>query len=343
MAKSKTENIEIIDVAEKNNAIKKKLEKDFGDVFLSPEFILNKKRLLIPVSPKLDIALNGGIPSGCCGIISGKSKSGKSSLALTILANAQKQGMRGYYLDVEHRLERKNLEGIPGLDLSEDKLQIITSTKGNILTAEKNLTIAETLLKNEEKIIMIIDSTSSLCSLKEYDAEMCAQTRNEGAKLLSQFTRKLSQIVPVQDSIVILIQHLIHNTSGYGPLLMEDGGVKIIYASDFKLRSKGFSKWEEDNRIIGQVINWEIAYSALGQPGANVEGYLRYGCGIDCIRESLEIGIDLGLINKSGAWYNTDYSKNPQKFQGLNNLWKHLNENIEDIKLLNQLIKENFQ
>lgn len=324
----------------------KTLEKEFGDVFIDPQFIIDKKRTVFPVSPKLDIALEGGIPSGCWGIISGLSKSGKSTLALNICAKAQKPeygSRKCYYLDVEHRLEKKNLLGIQGLELDQNKLCIIASTKDNILTAEKALTIAEKILKTESGIVLVIDSSSALCTAKEYDGDIAAEGRNSGPKLLAQFTRKLAQIVPVQDSLVIIIQHMIANTSGYGSPFLEDGGYKIVYQSDFKIRVQSFKRWDLDDKQIGQILNCHIIYSALGQPGAKVENYLRYGDGIDSCWENIELACDLGLINKSGSWFSLDFLDKPEKVQGQQKIWNFLKQNPDKELYLNNLIKESFK
>lgn len=326
--------------------IKKKLKKEYGDVFIDPSFIIDKQRTILSVSPKLDIGLNGGIPTGTWGIVSGKSKLGKSTLALSLCAEAQKKvngGRMCYYLDVEHRLEKKNIKGIPGLLYDEDHLQIVTSTKNNILTAEKYLTIAENLLKNEERIVLVLDSASALCTEKEYSAEMSATGRNEGPKLLAQFTRKLGNIVPVQDSLVIIIQHMIANTSGYGPSFMEDGGNKIIYQSDFKLRGIGFSKWEEDGKQIGQVNNWEIVYSALGQPNGKIESYLRFGSGIDKAWELIELACDLAIIEKGGSWFTLNFLDTPEKMQGQKKVWQFLKDHPKEMEKLSNLVKESFK
>ena len=332
-----------------NNLIsktRKTLEKDFGEVFVKAESILNKERTIIPVSPKMDIGLSGGIPMGCWGIFSGVSGIGKSSMALHIASKAQKPeygSRKCYYFDIEHRLEKKNLSGIQGLELTEDKLEIISSTKNNILTAEKALSIAEKLLKTEEGIVLVIDSSSALCTNKEYDGDIAATGRNEGPKLLAQFTRKLAGIVSVQDSLVIIIQHLIANTSGYGSPWLEDGGNKIVYQSDFKLRGVSFKKWEKDEEQIGQVNNWHVVKCALGQPNSKIESHLRYGYGIDELWESIELGCDIGLINKSGAWFELSYLDSPEKFQGQQNVWDHLSSNEYKRTLLETKIKEFFK
>ena len=343
MAKKKVREEDDEVISSGSTANRKKLEKDFGDIFIDPQSIIDKKRTVFPLSPKLDIALSGGIPSGCWGIISGLSGAGKSSLALSLCEKAQKEeygSRKCYYFDVEHRLEKKNLSGIPGLSFDKDKLEIISSTRGNILTAEKTLTIAERLLKDEPGIILVIDSSSSLCTAKEYDGDISAVGRNEGPKLLAQFTRKLNSVVAVQDSLVIIIQHLIANTSGYGSPWLEDGGNKIVYQSDFKLRGVSFKKWEEGEKQVGQSTNYHIIKSSLGQPGAKVESYIRYGYGIDNTWELIELACDVGLITKGGAWFNLDFLDEPIKLQGQQNVWDHLNNNPNELKLLDKKVKE---
>ncbi len=321
-------------------SIKKQIIKDFGQVFIDVKDILDKPKKIIGVSPRIDLGLNGGIPEGSWVIISGKEKIGKTTLTLTFCANAQKMGKKIYYLDIENRLKDINLKSIENLDTSEDKLQIIRSTQGNILTAEKVLKIAEDLLKSEPNIVLVLDSSSSLCSQSEYDGEITSSSRNTGPKLLAQFTRKLASVVPVQDSIVVVIQHVIANTSGYGPAFLEDGGNKIKYQSDVKIRSVSSSKWMDKEKQIGQEVKWDIIYSALGSPGASVQSFIRYGHGVDCIWEQIETAVEIGLIEKAGAWFTLSFLKEPVKLQGQNAVWNYLKENKKESDLLNSKIKE---
>lgn len=302
--------------------------------------IIGKPRKVISVSPRLDIALSGGVPEGIFGIISGKPKLGKSTLALNLAANAQKIGKKVYYFDIEARLQEKNLKGIEGLDLSPAKFQIFRSEQGSIYSAEEFLMKAEDLLKTEPNIVVILDSSSSLCSTAEQESDITSQFRNPGAKLLSTFTRKLASVVPVQNSVVLIIQHLIANTSGYGSPFLEDGGSKIIYQSDLKLRGKGFELWKDGEEVIGQIIKWDVVFSPLGPPGATVESYLRFGTGIDHYQENCDIGIDLGLIDKKGAWITLTYLPDTPKVQGQHKLREFMSANLDKYQILKDKIKE---
>jgi len=326
-----------------SEALEKILKKKYGDIFSNGHEIVSQPKKIIPVSPKLDIGLSGGIPEGSWVIISGKEKLGKSSLALQFCATCQTKefGARQcYYLDAEGRLGGKVLSGIEGLDKS--KLTVIKSKQGNILSSEKFLTIAEQLVKTEPNIVLVIDSASAMCCQSEMDSEEIKGTgRNNGPKLLAEFTRKLANVVPVQNSIVIIIQHMIANTSGYGPAFMEDGGNKIKYQADIKLRGRTFTKWEDSTKKqIGQIATWDIVYSALGAPGATVESYIRYGIGIDKIWELIDIAIDLDLIEKGGAWFTLSFTEEKIKLQGQAKVWQYLVDNPDICKGLDSKIKD---
>lgn len=332
MAKVKTKDSE--EVVEK----KKK-----NDMFFDINDILTKEKKIIPISPKLDLGLSGGFPSGTIGIISGPPKGGKTTTVLTICANAQKPengGKKIYYIDVECRIDAKTLQGIHGLDLSPNKFQIIRSKKDQIFNAEDFLEEAERLLKTEPNIMVVIDSTSSLCSLSEGTSEISSQFRSPTGKLLATFSRKIAGTVPAQDSIVVYITHVIANTSGYGSSWMADSGQKIQFACHIKLLLKGYTKWMDGENQIGQIIKYDVVYSALGAPGATVESYLRYGYGLDDVMEYIEMAIDCGIIEKGGAWFTLSYLDPAPKLQGQNKLRDHMINNPKDYTVLRNKIKE---
>lgn len=294
-------------------------------VIIDAAFLAEQERRIIPVTPSTDIALTGGIPEGSWVSLSGREKSGKTSLALHIAANAQKMGKFVYFFDIEHRLKPMHLRGIHNLDV--EKMKIIRSSKGNILSGEDFMTIALNILKDSDDCVLIIDSVSGLCSHKEISGDLSGQTRLLNSRIMASFCRQAAPIVVTQNSIVITIHHLIANTSGMGPTQMEDGGRKIKYQGDVMLRCKKVDKWVEDNKQIGQVVEWSVLWSALGPPGRTSRVYLRYGYGVDEIQEIADLGEDFGIISRSGAWYTVDGYEG--KYQGRAKLCVEMSKNQE--------------
>lgn len=308
-------------------ALKDDVKKDFGDnILLNANSVIDKKLLTIPVSPALDIVLNGGIPEGSFVILTGQPKCGKTTTSLDFCATAQKleyahgsfkDGREVYYLNIEGRLKKRDLEGIPGLNL--DKFNIIGSQEGKILHAEEYLQIAERIINEIPGSIVIIDSYSALCTEAEITSDMSKMQRADGAKLLAKFCRKVANVIPVNKNVVIGITHLMGNP-GYGTSeWKEKSGQAIAYQTDIKLKAKFFKKWNlsDDSPQIGQEVEWEVICSALGPPGGSITSYVRYGQGIDKQMELLTLAVDLGLINKGGAWYTISSVADKPKFQGL--------------------------
>lgn len=330
-------------MADISEQILKEITKDFGeDILVGAQSIVDKELDVIPFSPALDIALSGGIPTGSWVTVSGKPKTGKTSSCLCFAAKAQQAGMYVYYFDIEGRLKKKNLVGTSGLDYSTSKMRVIRSrpadeekgTPAKILTAQDHLSIAEKVLQTHPKCLLIMDSFSMLCDAKEMDGGVGTETRGGGAKLLAGFCRRMANVVPVQQSIVIGVLHIMANTSGYGSPTMEKSGNAIQYQLDTKLKVKGSKPWEAGGKIIGQVVTWEVTESALGPPGRVIESYLRYGTGIDDLFEAFTLASEVGLIEKSGAWYNLSFlgetvPEKQRRAQGTEKAYQLLKDNQE--------------
>lgn len=324
----------------------KLLKKSFGEVFMNPNEVISRKRTIIPTTPKLDIQLSGGVATGSGVLIAGKPKGGKSILALQICANAQKEeygGRHCYYLDAEGRLESKHLQGVQGLDM--DKITVVKSTEDKILSGEDFLNIADKLIKSEPGCVIVIDSTSILCSASELDGDVSGDIRSKTPKMLGSFMRKIAGTLPINDCMVIMIQHVIANTGGglWEPKQMIDSGNKISYGANTRLLLRSFKKWEDDGKQIGQLCNWYVEYSDLGPPGGVAEGCaLRYGIGYDVAWDCIDLACELGFISKGGAWYTLDFMDEPKKMQGQKNVWEFLNTNKEEQDKLVNLIKGAF-
>ena len=330
--------------------LKEDVNKKFGDeIILSGNALMDKKIMVIPFSPALDIALNGGIPEGSFVVLTGQPKCGKTTSSLDFAANAQKleyahqsfkEGRQVYYLNIEGRLKKRDLQGIPGIDL--ERFHIIGSQQGKILHAEEYLQIGERIINEVPGCLLIIDSYSALCTEAEITSDMDKMQRADGAKLLAKFCRKVSNVIPVNRNIVIGITHLMGNPTGYGAEFKEKSGQAIAYQTDIKLRAKTFKPWVigADNTQIGQEIEWQVICSALGAPGAVTTSYIRYGHGIDKCTELVNLASDLGVIQKGGAWYTISCLEEAPKFQGTEKVRAFLLDNTEAYAKVNQSVKE---
>jgi recombination protein RecA len=331
-------------------SLKEDVKKTFGDnIILSGNAVVDKELITIPVSPSLDIVLGGGIPEGSFVILTGQPKCGKTTTSLDFCATAQqkqyaygsfKEGREVYYLNIEGRLKKRDLEGIPGLDLT--RFHIIGSQTGKILHAEEYLQIGERIINEIPGSVVVIDSYSALCTEAEITSDMNKMQRADGAKLLAKFCRKVANVIPVNKNIVIGITHLMGNP-GYGTVeWKEKSGQAIAYQTDVKLKAKFFKKWNlsENSPQIGQEVEWEVLCSALGPPGGSITSYLRYGQGIDKQMELVTLAVDLGLISKGGAWYTMTSVEDKPKFQGLEKTRQYIVDHPEVYADLWSKIKE---
>ncbi len=304
-------------MAENKETKSKLTEKDLikSGLLMGAAYLVDNPKQVISVSPAMDLGLGGGIPEGSWVGLSGPPKCGKTTISLHMAAKAQREefGSRPTFLfDVEHRIKDLHLKGIKGLKLAKDGndasgLRVMRSQRGQIISAEEFLTAATNIIKNTPGAVIVIDSTSALCSAKELTSDISGQTRSLGPRILASFCRQMGPVVSVNNCIVISIQHLIANTSGFGASQYEDSGRKVQYQGDVKLRCKSSQAWKDAEVQIGQKTEWTVSWSALGPPGATVTSWLRYGTGIDETTELIDLCLDIGLISQAGAWYNFDY------------------------------------
>ena len=294
-----------------------------------------------------------GIPEGSFVIFTGPPKVGKTSLALDFASTAQRkensgkyapEGRRVFVYNIEGRLKPRDLKGIRGLLTTEDRLTVVESKPGNILSAEKYLSIGEQYITAIPGSIHIFDSFSALCTEAEYTAGMDKMQRADGPKLLAKFCRKVANIIPVNKNIVIGITHIMGNPSGMGAETKEKSGFGIAYACDVKLYGKYKEDWTvgsgENQTLVGQKVHWQVITSAIGPPGAKLTSYLRYGEGIDKEQELLDIAISANLVEQKGAWYNFSFmGEKAEKFQGAEKCRQALVDNPDLMKKLEEEIK----
>ena len=258
-----------------------------------------------------------------------------TTLSLHFAATAQRKeyandlcpdGRQVFFLSIEGRIKPRDLQGIPGLDL--DRFTVIESEAGQRpLYGADFLTIAESLIYEYPGSVIIVDSFSALSTEAEMTAGMDEMQRADGPKLISKFCRKTANLVPINKNILIGITHLMGNPSGKGKAFKEKSGQSLAYQADVKLWANYFKAWDDGGTQIGQEIEWQVVKSAIGPPGQKVMSYLRYGKGIDENYELAQLGVDVGLIDKAGAWYTLSFLPEPKKVQGAMKVRHFLEEN----------------
>ena len=262
----------------------------------------------IPITPNLDMATGGGIMAGSIVAISGKEKHGKTSLALKICANAQREenGKRHiYWHDMESRLEKRGLEGTFGLDYTPKNFSLARSRKGGILVGEQHLSAIEAEINSHPGCIVVVDSLSALYTKSDQTSEISGNKRPSAPKLISDFLKHISGPVRVNESVLILMLHIYQSQdpNAHGAFL-EDCGKKVQYYINYKLRTVAKKEWTEGDNQVGMKFTWVMANSPLSgcMNNAKVESWMRFGYGMDEIAEYVELGKTLGLVGSSGAW-----------------------------------------
>ena len=317
----------------------KDIIKEYGNVLHDPASITERPLQTLSVGPKLDIALGGGVPEGSLFIMTGPEKVGKTVTALTFCANAQKYYERQvYYANIEGRLKKRDLQGITGLSLEPEKMQIIGSTEGNILSAEKYLSIIDNIVHTQPGSLAIVDSFSALSSESELTGNLADVQVMSVQKVLAKFCRRISNVLPINRVTVVGITHLMANVNrfGRGKTKVEKSGSALKYQVDVKLHASHSTPLMQGDTQIGQTIHWQIVTSAIGPPGQKVESHIRYGKGIWKEMELADLMIDFGLISKAGAWLKLP---NGEKIQGKVNLAKYLEQHPEEYQVfLNEVM-----
>ena len=334
MAKNRSKDNDVDEKEEKEE----KGKKEKKSIYLTADYILDRPKKIVSASVLLDPILNGGVPESTLMLISGNEKIGKTSLALKIIANAQRMGKVGIIADVEHRLKVMNLKGIKGLDVSPDKLKIIRSQEGDILSGEEILTRAEQCLHDFPGCVLLVDSFSSLSPAAEQakaygDGLMAAR-----AKLEAEFCRKIAPIIAVNNNIIIGIAHIASNIGGYGNV--EKVGKVAKYQLDIRLRCKMAEKtpdWLSDGVLVGHKIHWTAMTTALGKRGGEATTHLRYGIGIDDVADIIALAAELGVIEKGGSWYTLH---DGQKAQGFDAIYNIINQDEKLFKEIEKRVKE---
>ena len=309
------------------------IEKDYGRgaiMRLGEDIPVNVEA--IPTgSLGLDIALGiGGVPRGRIVEIYGPEASGKTTLALHIVASAQRGGGEAAYIDVEHALEPAYARAV-GVDI--DNLLISQPD-----TAEQALQITEALVRSGAIDVIVVDSVAALLPRSELEGEMGESSVGVLARLMSQALRKLAGIVSKTNTIVIFINQLREKIGVmYGNPETTPGGRALKYYSSVRLDVRRVETLKSGDEMIGNRTRVKIVKNKVAPPFKEAQFDVIYGEGISKIGEIIDLGVRLELIEKAGAWFTCC----GERLQGRDNVREFLTQNPDKAAELEARIREN--
>ena len=268
----------------------------------------------------LDIALGiGGLPRGRVIEIYGPESSGKTTLALHVIAEAQKNGGTAAFVDAEHALDPVYAKKL-GVDINE----LIVSQPD---TGEQALEIVDTLVRSNAIDVLVIDSVAALVPRAEIEGEMGDTHVGLQARLMSQSLRKLTGSISRSRCMVIFINQLRMKIGVmYGNPETTTGGNALKFYASVRLDIRRIGQIKDRDDIVGNTTRVKVVKNKVAPPFKQVEFDIMYGEGISKIGEILDLGVKAGIVEKSGAWFSYDSIRIGQ---GRENSKTYLKENPE--------------
>jgi len=246
----------------------------------------------------LDIALGvGGVPRGRIIEIFGMEASGKTTLALHLIAEVQKRGGTAAFIDAEHALDPTYSRAL-GVDL--DHILISQPNSG-----EQALEITEQLTRSGAIDIIVVDSVAALVPTAEIEGQMGEPTVGLQARLMSQAMRKLSGAISQSKTIVVFTNQMRSTISAsrFGPSTTTSGGWALKFYASVRLQLWGSGKIEDGTSRVGHNINVRVVKNKVAPPFNEAKFDVIYGRGIVRSRDLINTGEMLGLVTRSGSWY----------------------------------------
>ncbi len=280
----------------------------------------------------LDIALGiGGLPKGRIIEIFGPESSGKTTLALHVVAEAQKRGGICAFVDAEHALDPIYAQRL-GVDIDE----LLISQPD---TGEQALEIADTLVRSGAIDVLVIDSVAALTPKAELEGEMGDSLPGLQARLMSQALRKLTASISRSNCMVIFINQIRMKIGVmFGNPETTTGGNALKFYSSVRLDIRRIGAIKNRDEIIGNQTRVKVVKNKVAPPFRQVEFDIMYGEGISHTGELLDLGVTAGIVEKSGSWY----SYNSERIgQGRENAKRFLAENPELAEEIEQAIRAN--
>ncbi len=312
------------------------IEKQFGkgSVMKLGEFQAMNIEAIPTGALGLDIALGiGGVPRGRIIEIYGPESSGKTTLALHVVAEAQKMGGEAAFIDAEHALDPVYARHL-GVDIDN----LIVSQPD---TGEQALEITESLIRSGALDVIVVDSVAALVPKAEIDGDMGDSHMGLQARLMSQALRKLAGAINKSKTVLVFINQLREKIGVmFGNPETTTGGRALKFYASVRMDIRKTENIKQDGEVVGSRARVKIVKNKVAPPFREAEFDIVYGKGISKEGNILDMGVNLDIIEKSGSWFS--YNGN-RIGQGRENVKQYLLDNPEIMKEIDQKIRDNFQ
>lgn len=311
------------------------IEKQFGkgSVMKLGDFKAMNVEAIPTGALSLDVALGiGGIPKGRIIEIFGPESSGKTTLALHMIAECQKLGGEAAFIDAEHALDPVYAKHL-GVDIDD----LIVSQPD---TGEQALEIVEALVRSGAIDIIVVDSVAALVPKAEIDGDMGDAHVGLQARLMSQALRKLAGVLNKSNTAIIFINQLREKVGiMFGNPETTPGGRALKFYSSVRLDIRKVENLKQDGEVFGNRARVKVVKNKVAPPFREAEFDIVYGKGISKVGNILDLGVNLDIVNKSGAWF----SYNGERIgQGRENAKKYLEEHPNITAEIEKRVRDSF-
>ncbi len=312
------------------------IEKQFGkgSVMKLGEYKAMEIEAISTGALSLDMALGiGGLPRGRIIEIYGPESSGKTTLALHVIAEAQKEGGEAAFIDAEHALDPVYAKKL-GVNIDE----LIVSQPD---TGEQALEITESLVRSGALDVIVVDSVAALVPKAEIDGDMGDSHMGLQARLMSQALRKLAGAINKSKTVIIFINQLREKIGVmFGNPETTTGGRALKFYASVRLDIRKIENIKQDGNVIGNRARVKIVKNKVAPPFREAEFDIMYGEGISKIGNIFDMAVNLDVIEKSGSWFS--YNGN-RIGQGRENVKKYLKDNPEILEEVEKKVRGNFE
>lgn len=311
------------------------IEKQFGkgSVMKLGEFKAMEIEAIPTGALSLDIALGiGGVPRGRIIEVFGPESSGKTTLALHIVAEAQKMGGEAAFIDAEHALDPVYAKKL-GVDIDN----LIVSQPD---TGEQALEITESLVRSGALDVIVVDSVAALVPKAEIDGDMGDSHMGLQARLMSQALRKLAGAINKSKTVLIFINQLREKIGiMFGNPETTTGGRALKFYASVRMDIRKIENIKQDGEVKGNRVRVKVIKNKVAPPFREAEFDVMYGQGISKEGNVLDMAVNLDIIQKAGSWF----SYNGERIgQGRENVKTYLKENPDVLKEVEEKVRENF-